>query len=268
MKYINYLIALAAICVTSCAPTTTDYYQLLYVNSNLEQLDDKYIYQDNNCVVSYDFWANGGNPGFVMQNNTDSIMYVDLGKTFFVRNNYSHCYYKNRIFSQSDASIIGATANTGKTSANGVSIEEKEIVAIAPKSRMRFNEFNIVSDVLQDCSVPLFPKKDARAEISFDSANSPVSFGNYITYKVGDNGKAVSFSNDFYVSKWTNFKKKDVFTTIYDDCKNRHKRTVMKSVNSPCFYVKYNEKHTNLRSADEPSFVPQSSSKESISIFE
>jgi len=98
MKH-NYLwLLLVALCLNSCSQLY-NYVQVFETKSQSERIkaaDKGLLYEDEYCSIYYSFWANGGDASFSIFNKTDEIMYVDLSKSFFIRNNIANDYYKER----------------------------------------------------------------------------------------------------------------------------------------------------------------------------
>lgn len=113
MNYImkNYFwVGLACLVLCSCQKT---FYQVCTAKSDdVERRNDSLVYEDGQCIISYNLWGNYGNAGFMFYNKTDENIYIDLHKTSFVRNGYAYDYYKNRtyIIGRSVASMSGVTA--------------------------------------------------------------------------------------------------------------------------------------------------------------
>lgn len=116
--------------------------------------------QSNSDIeLNYYLWAEYGNPGFIITNNTDKIAYVDLTKSFFTINGISKDCYLNREWSTTNSVGLSASAtlygylyhNGVKYKGNvsesvygsqskGVTQKEKDIIAIPPthiKNRSR-----------------------------------------------------------------------------------------------------------------------------------
>ena len=98
MKH-NYLwLLLVVLCLNSCSQLY-NYIQVFETKSLSEKIkaaDKGLLYEDAHCSIYYSFWANGGDASFSIFNKTDEIMYVDLSKSFFIRNNIANDYYKER----------------------------------------------------------------------------------------------------------------------------------------------------------------------------
>ena len=83
------LLCVAVLCA-SCAQTY-HFVQVFETKSSnqstpIKQQSGGLVYEDDECLVFYSLWANGGDASFGIYNKTDQIMYVDLSKSFFIRN--------------------------------------------------------------------------------------------------------------------------------------------------------------------------------------
>ncbi len=76
------------------------------------------LYEDDICAIYYNFWSEGGNMGYIFHNKTDEIIYLDLGKSFFIINGIAHDCFGNRTYmnSQSTTSASSTTHINNSTS--------------------------------------------------------------------------------------------------------------------------------------------------------
>ena len=96
MKKIMYLFSLLTL--TSCAVA---FQQIASISSPQMQLadDGHFAYSEDDIVVDYNFWAPSGKMSFVITNNLESDVYVDLGRSFLVVNGITYDYFQNRTYS-------------------------------------------------------------------------------------------------------------------------------------------------------------------------
>ncbi len=144
------------------------------------------MYEDDNCAILYSFWAESGNAGFTILNKTDKVMFIDLMQTFFIRNGMTYDYY----------------LPTAKPSDNSEK-SFRPIVAIPPLGCREFLQQNISDCLYVDCDLNRFPT--TFASISFDDADSPLHFANYLTYNFGEGTKDIVIDNQFFISSITNY---------------------------------------------------------------
>ena len=96
MKKIMYLFSLLTL--TSCAVA---FQQIASISSPQMHLadDGHFAYSEDDIVVDYNFWAPSGKMSFVITNNLESDVYVDLGRSFLVVNGITYDYFQNRTYS-------------------------------------------------------------------------------------------------------------------------------------------------------------------------
>ena len=282
MKRIIQFVCLTLL-MTSCSVKT--YYQVVDVkSSNLEKESNNYVYNDGVCKIVYNFWSEGGNAGFQVENLSDEVVYMDLGNTFYIKNGVAYDYYKARNYGFGKSSQVtkgssvsataygiwrpwplagylgSITAQSQEFASSGsnsnLSYAEKPIVAIPPHASKSFSEYIIMGDVFQDCSVNLMVQKNNPEGMTLTEADSPIRFSNYITYKKGESGQAKVVTNDFYIGGYTNYFSKDIIKIQKVGCKKTVFKPLFDKYAPDRFYVKYTQKHSNDYSADA---IPTSS---------
>lgn len=277
----NHLLILIVACLSlsSCRSLQT-YYQVCEVQSSLSQkANGGFEYIDNVCTVSYDFWCNGGNPGFVFTNNSDEIIYIDLSKSFFIRNGIAYDYFLNRTVSTSASYVesasasksgtaygywnaigglvpgtLSASVSSGNSAAKSstVATEEKRIAAIPPHTSKSFTEYVISESMFYDCGYNITPSKKETPAYNFQLLNSPLTFGNYITYRIGDDITEYSFTNDFYVSSISFYHADAAIEESVVGCPNEiQKINVLKGASPKKFYIRYSRKTRSTFNSNE-----------------
>jgi len=247
-----------ALLLTSCA--VTNYYQVYKTNTDNGLLDkNKIVFEDNNCSVYYNLWAEGGNVGFNIYNKTKSDLTVDLTKTFFVLNGVAYEYYQNRTFSKLPSSWSALTTYnsphyyywhynpseiTGTNSTSfSISYIEKQQLTIPPKTQANVSEYQVVSTRYINCDLLKYPTSNTIKTVKFDKSNSPFVFYNLITYYT--NSDTLRLENKFYVSEITNYPSTEMYTYIYTSAcgkKLEFPIEVFKNVTPDKFYIKYTRK--------------------------
>jgi len=220
---------------TSCAPKV--YYQVFETEATTEEVErhsNALIYEDENCLVSYNFWGENGDLSFSLKNKTDQPLYLDLGKSFFVLNGMAHDYYRQRVFTYSSGTSLSSSRSasatkgltgvdysgwlltgtisaqvataTGTSESNSVSVLEKQILCIPPQTSKIVSEFFIYDSRIRDCDLLLYPKRNEVSVLRFDEDNSPIVFENRLVYRVGEEPDQ-DLTHRFYVSEITNMPK-------------------------------------------------------------
>lgn len=126
-NYFIFVVAIAAL-LSSCA--STYHYCQVYETKPVKQdnhykkANGDFCYENEHCIIDYNFWANGGSADFSLYNKTDEIIYVDLAKSFYVMNGEAYDLYRSREWTES--SSIGFASSyaysNGATRAKSLSV--------------------------------------------------------------------------------------------------------------------------------------------------
>ena len=282
-KYIMLLPLLGFLCACSSKP----YYQICKVDSYLTTSPyGAYEYRDASCNITYDFWANGGAVKFTFTNNTDEILYIDLSKSFVIKNGIAYDYFQNRsitntaTISASKSSGAAATANgfwnlpgslfpgsitstTGATagvqSTASVMYVEQPVLAIPPHASKVISEYGIMDQRYVDCDLYESPSPREDASMSFYLTNTPMSLKNYICYNIGDNAEEHIVENSFFISKVKNQNYKDTVRKFLSGCSNDKDRKMEERfiTTSPTeFYIIYQPRGQKKFSKSESRVSP------------
>lgn len=270
MKKVLLIGAVVAL-LTSC-DVTSNYYQIYKTNTseNMIKKGDFLVFEDENCLVSYNLWDNGGNVGFNIYNKSNKNLYLNLEESFFIFNGIANNYYKNRVFSSSlnsgatyatsvvtsrsvtgynyfnllQTNKVALSSNTAIVSASGqsVSYNEEKIVNIPPKASKYIVEYAINNSLYRNCDLYKYPTKKQINTKSFTKADSPIAFSNKIAYYIDTPDQLIKFDNSFFVSEITNYPESEAFYSKKDE--NCGQISITKSYyfndKSPDkFYMKY-----------------------------
>lgn len=235
----NIYVAAVAVVLTSllggCSQKT--YYQV-YQTKPVDELCqvgiDAVTHDDGVCVISYNFFDQYGNAGFRIQNNSDSIIYVNLDETFFTLNGESFDYFQDRQWTTtksqstsmsyarseekmskkqrrrahnaetelygSNAAAAGVTSSTTSATTSN----ERRVLVVPPHGAKYVSEYKINMLMLSICGMKETPSKGKPVGTVFTAENSPVTFCNHITYTVGVTGARRHIHDEFYVSEIMN----------------------------------------------------------------
>lgn len=269
MNIKNLILVFSAILILSSCATTSFYqlYDIKPVDKNITKAENL-IYEDENCQIIYNMWAEGGSIGFNMYNKTEDKIYVDLSKTHFILNGFAHDYYKNRSYTISEKNTssisnrssaaaratginiynniqtnevsVSSSASSVSSKGYSVSIKENSIVCIPAKTRKRISEYSINNKLLRDCDLLKYPKRKQVKTLVYTIDQSPVVFSNLIRYTI--KGKIIDVENKFYISGVTNYPTNEFFVYVQDSfCgeNNTYKTKYYKYYNSNKFYIEY-----------------------------
>ena len=267
----SILIAIFSVLLTSCM--TTSFYQVYNVSTSdkLVSNDNNLIYEDENCIVSYNLWEEGGNIGFRFYNKTDKNIFLNLEESFFILNGIAYDYYKSRVFTNSKSS--GATSSststqshsltginylnllqTNKTQAIGsaslitssgysISYQEEKVICIPSKTSKIVTEYKINEYLYRDCDLLKNPTTKQVKSKTFSKSNSPIVFSNRITYSVGNSASLIMFENEFHVAEITNYPENAIIESKYEEFCGEQSINFLekyfKEVSPSKFYIKY-----------------------------
>jgi hypothetical protein len=276
----TFSLILITVVLSSCAPTASFYQVYKTIPSENMQIKDNYlVYEDNNCIVSYNLWGAGGNMSFRIYNKTNLNIFLNLEESFFIHNGIANDYYKNRVFTHSKSSgntasrgalasnsetgtnifgfpqsnQISASASVGviSSSQSSVSVTEAKRVVIPPKTSRIFTEYSINETLIRNCELFKYPTNRQIITKRYRNTDSPLVFSNRISYTIGDTDNLIRFENEFYVSEVTNYPEREMIEgSFLEFC--GQKSTIQRSYNfknaSPDkFYIKYSKGQDNWK---------------------
>lgn len=105
MKNVYYvLMVLFCLMLTSCQ--TYRFYQVYETRPTQENTmnndsNGTLVYENEHCIIGYNFWSNHGSAGFSFYNKTNEIVYIYLDKSFFTRNGIAYDLYVGREWNNS-----------------------------------------------------------------------------------------------------------------------------------------------------------------------
>ncbi|MEN6296122.1 MAG: hypothetical protein ABFD61_08355 [Chloroherpetonaceae bacterium] len=269
MKTQNLLIAiLISVILSSCA-TEHIYYQVYKVapteKTTLSLNKNYFVYEDENCIVSYNFWDEGGNIGFIFNNKSHQDIYLNMEESYFIINQIAHNYYKNRTVANS----VGVSLSKGgvvsesilrllnndkdlinkitEINENGMEIStkrlesyiEEKIICIPSMTAKIIAEYKVNRSFYIDPDLNPYPSKKQIVTKNYTKSNSPFVFSNRLLYTLGKTGNPIKFENEFYISEITNYPENEIV-------KKSHyytSRVLIKTFTNSSpdkFYIRYN----------------------------
>jgi hypothetical protein len=259
MKAFNIILTCSIlVSLTSCVSTNFIQVYKTETDKKLVFKDSLYVYEDDNCIVSYNLWEEGGNIGFKIYNKTEKNIYLNLKECFFVINGIANDYYKNRVNSFSgDVGTASSFSNYYTFGATGtdknslskslsfgysVSISQNEKITIPPKSAKLLTEYNINKDLIRNCDLLKYPKKRDIKTARFSKEQSPLVFGNRLAYCPEGNTNLIRCNHDFFVSEITNYPEEVAYErAAIEFCGQKSTEIIqrIKYTSSDRFYIKY-----------------------------
>ena len=139
------LLAFAATALfAACSPIYYQVYQTKPITEGAAIDKEAIVFANKDCRVTYNFYSNGGDAGFLLTNLTDSIMYVHMDESFFVLNGVTNDYYRQSFDIQGQSRTIGSSLNISLN--NEVESKKKknrEVEKIKRKKRREFIQSKI-----------------------------------------------------------------------------------------------------------------------------
>ncbi|MBR4137955.1 MAG: hypothetical protein IKU05_06035 [Bacteroidales bacterium] len=230
-------------------------YQAKPITENIKIEGNALKYEDDNCVILYNFWGENGDIGFVIYNKNDENLYLHLDECFFVENGFAYDYYQNRIYTNNSTSnsssaiyipinnYFAVSGSDSKSVTNSVSVVEKSIISVPSQDSKKISEFTIIKQVYRDCDIFLYPRKNENNTLYFTEENSPYIFGNKLAYSIGDTDTINRIKNIFYVSKISNYSIEEITKLVEKEhCGKKLgvKERVLIESGPDQFYIKYN----------------------------
>ncbi len=256
------------ICILSFTSCSNSYYYQRYktnFSENLKLEDKNIVYQDANCLISYDLWQENGNIGFSFYNKTNEDLTIDLEKSFFILNGNANNYFRNRSYTETNIKSIStkrganiSNDNTeiiaSKTSTNTQGTEvtflEQNKIIIPPRTYKIIAEYSINGALYRDCELIKYPTRKEIKTRNFTSETSPFVFSNRISYYLSNKDNPININNEFYVSEITNYPENEFIKFIPDTtCNEQLTLKIMNFVHkAPSnFYLKYRRDFNDLK---------------------
>ncbi len=106
---------LCASMLASCG-TTYKYVQVCTAKSidnatTAQSTNEGLLYENEDCIVKYNLWSNGGDAGFVFYNKTNKVIHIDLSQTFLMKNGVAYDYYTPQTVTKTSSSSVGVATS-------------------------------------------------------------------------------------------------------------------------------------------------------------
>lgn len=223
---------LGALTLASCH-TVKNYRQIGLIESdNVKMADASYVYTSEDLDIYYNFWSDGGEVSFCVQNKTDKTIALDMTKSFFVRNGYAFDYYKDVVYGSSSSSTTNAYTRS-------YSYIEKPVIYIPAHSSKCINKYNAVDERYVECGFAVDPDTNEVLVKRFEGGEEFVRFSNNLTFVIDGAEKEVV--NNFRVSKVGNIGYEEAVTYgIKTVCRKTSIPVVYETYSSPnAYYIDY-----------------------------
>lgn len=238
------LLILAGMSLTSCA-TTAHFYQIATIASTQIRISDegKFRYNNGGIDIEYNFWSEYGKFGFIVTNDTDNDIFIDLSRSFFIVNGLTFDYYQNRTYKSEMTCAPKSTIET----------KEKEGVWVPSHTSRHFCEFSLLDAPYRECGLPRYPSRKDNASVDFTNNTTPYAFENRIM--VVNKGQERYLINSFYIQAITNIAESEAvgYEPLRDCSGNKTGETIkiFKQQANNRFYIKYDKDGHNPSISDD-----------------
>lgn len=122
MKRLIFSLTAAALLCSACSPLL--YQQIATLSSDNVSLKDNgsYAYEDGVMTIEYDFWAESGKFNFIISNNSDDDIYLNLAESYFVNNGFAQDYYQARTYVYTSRSVASSGSTASAAIAGNASV--------------------------------------------------------------------------------------------------------------------------------------------------
>ena len=105
----------ALMMATACSPVY--YRQVATLSSDDVKFNERgeFVYENDMVCIEYNFWRENGGVDFLVTNNTDDDIYLDLSQSFFIRNGYAYDYFKNRSWQASNGLVLSSSQGSASS---------------------------------------------------------------------------------------------------------------------------------------------------------
>ncbi|MFA7081386.1 MAG: hypothetical protein WC135_02125 [Bacteroidales bacterium] len=231
-KYYYFIsLILFAILLNGCSSPL--FYQVYdtTLSDNMQIKEGQIYYEDENCQITYNLWGDKGVIGFAFYNKTDYNIYLNLEECFFVKNGVAYDYYQNKILGFPKANVSSTNnnnkqlnyiktshfqaINSYQSNNSNVYKMEKKVICIPSQTLKYINEYSVVDELYRSCNLYRFPDEKPSRKFKnkeeFTDENSPLKFGNIITYSLDDKLKSsIKVDNIFIVKTISNYRSVDI----------------------------------------------------------
>ena len=115
---------------------------------------------------------------------------------------------EKRYADNTKSKYTGSMIQSGLASTNGWAVtrsETKDLIIPPGHTATMTIQGHIIDGIFVDCDMNYTPKKKSPSSRSFNEVNSPITFDNMMTYRVGKDGKDILVNVGFYVATVTNY---------------------------------------------------------------
>lgn len=259
----SFILVFLLTIVTSCSPYYL--YQIYTAEAigSKGNIDNVIVFEDENCIVSYNLWKSKGHMSFDFYNKTDKNLYINLIESVFIMNGEAFDYFNTGNISETNSQSVLSETWTGfknSTTSTTKFIAPRYPIICVPSKTSHFiqSDFVINDHVYRDCYLIYNPSDDGKTiwtnEVGytklkgstnelFNADNSPFVFKNIIAYSDFQDETKVfhRIETPFYISEISNKKEKEITRWENDSiCGEKQQDTYHFTISAANkFYIKY-----------------------------
>ena len=199
-----FLLLVVSLLFASCK----SYIQIYDVDSSsAKTTNEQFVFENEDCKLTYNFWEEWGNASMVFTNKTDKNLFVSLSQSSYIFNGFSSSFYK------------GIDDHVVISKFKSKTFRDLPVVCVAPKSSKVIGDLNLIDKIYFFCEKEKDKPKRRYSE-NYNENNSPIKFGYNMVYSTQENCNEIkSLESSFYVSKIENVtKKQEEITSQVQDC--------------------------------------------------
>ncbi|MBK8808561.1 MAG: hypothetical protein IPO21_18770 [Bacteroidales bacterium] len=218
----------SSIALAQDVKNASGYVQIFDVRSKLDTNNRQQYYYENDLLkITYLFWGEKGKMKVSIENKSDKPLYIDWAKSFYQINDDKLSYSPEENITEENKKVYMRYLANNPTltsmdyemnsySATGTLYDTKVegVTKIDKTSTYTRSKYHIVPGDVYKFDVATVPRSEARNdeaggmadvyEVSFDAANSPITFQSVIMYSVNESfTDEQQLAHEFYVSKIT-----------------------------------------------------------------
>jgi len=210
-----------------------------------------YDYFQNRTYTFSNSSSNVNSQSSTISNSTSTQM-ISSNSSSRISSGLSDLYYggylNSMINGSSNSNVKGSTNTSTKSISQessystgvAVSINEQNVMKIPPHSAKMVAEFKIVHNRYINCDLLKYPKNKEEGSLKFKEEESPLKFGNIISYSL--NGATKTIENFFFVNEISNLSSNDFYQYRYDTLCEKQMAVLKpfpKFINPKSFYFPY-----------------------------
>ena len=154
-----FLLLVVSLLFASCK----SYIQIYDVDSSsAKTTNEQFVFENEDCKLTYNFWEEWGNASMVFTNKTDKNLFVSLSQSSYIFNGFSSSFYK------------GIDDHVVISKFKSKTFRDLPVVCVAPKSSKVIGDLNLIDKIYFFCEKEKDKPKRRYSE-NYNENNSPIN---------------------------------------------------------------------------------------------